>query len=412
MITIIPNKLTGTFNVISSKSLSHRYVIAAGLSKDESIIDNVLLSEDLEATQKALIALGTTFNGNKISGGFPVMKQNRIDAHESGSTLRFFIPIAMLQEKPVTFIGKGRLLFRPLDVFCDMFLAKGYTFKHEIGDSVFVKGPLKSGMYEMRGDVSSQFLTGLLYALPLTKGDSKITLTTPLESKGYIDLTLDVLKSYGISINTEGNTYHIKGNQVYKGGKFSVEGDYSQAAFFIVAALLNESILLKNLNPDSLQGDKAILDIVKQMGGKVSFDKAGLTIFKSETRATTIDLEQIPDLGPILMVLASLSKGVTHIKNAGRLRIKESDRLDAMYQELTKMGVEIKLNGDEAWIEGRKLLDGDVILHTHNDHRIAMALAVAATRANGKVILDDETVVKKSYPNFFEDYVSLGGKIK
>jgi 3-phosphoshikimate 1-carboxyvinyltransferase len=414
-LTITPKPLTGTVSVVSSKSLSHRYVIAAGLALGKSVITNVLQSDDLDATKLALSKLGVTFKGVEIIGTKPTLLSPVIDCHESGSTLRFMIPIACLQNKKVRFIGSGRLQDRPLDVYFDLFNEKQIEYKKPEGKSLplEVKGPIKAGYYKLRGDISSQFLTGLLFALPLLEEESIIELTTPLESKGYIDLTLDVLNQFGIHVLVVDQYFYIKGNQTYKPLLTSIEGDLSQAAFWMVAGLIGNQIKITSINQRTKQGDALIIDIIKQMHGSIKYDAFHneYVINPSETDAITIDLSQIPDLGPILMVLASLSKGTTKFINASRLRIKESDRLEAMYQTLIKFGVNIVISDDEAIIEGRETLIGNQAFDSFGDHRIAMAIAIAAIRAEGNVTIINSDVVKKSYPDFYKVYQALGGQI-
>src|SRR5690606_10741546 len=313
----------------------------------------------------------------------------------------------------IQFIGKGKLPERPLNVYQDLF-ENTYHYKYLSNKELplEVKGPLKSGVYKLPGNVSSQFITGLLYALPLVQGDSKIILTTPLESRGYVDLTLQVLRQFGIKIEELENGFSIKGSQTYQPGNYYVEGDYSGAAFFVAAGLIGKPLLLKGLNPDSLQGDKTIIDIAKQMGGKLEFTNEGLMVYPSNLKGVEIDLSQIPDLGPILMVLACYAEGKTLIKNAERLRIKESDRLEAMVENLTKMGAKMTVINDSVLIEGKCFLNGDVTLKTFGDHRIAMASAIAGMHAKNPIYLDDEKVVSKSYPTFFKEYVRLGGLVE
>ncbi|CCV64793.1 DAHP synthase/ 3-phosphoshikimate 1-carboxyvinyltransferase [Alteracholeplasma palmae J233] len=411
---IKPSPLSGTIKIVSSKSLSHRYIIAAGLSEGMSKIENVLDSDDLTATKKALEALGVTFSNDLVRGTFPKLMNSTIDAYESGSTIRFMIPIAMLQEKEVTFIGRAKLPERPLDVFEKMFIPKNYTFKKLETKNLplLVKGPLNPGAYRMPGNVSSQFLTGLLYVLPLLHGESVIELTTDLESRGYVDLTLKVLKEFGIKIEEVKNKYIIPGNQKYQAHDAYVEGDFSQAAFFLVAGTIENEIRLQGLNKDSLQGDKEIISIIQKMGGKITFEKNDIIVQKAQTHGMTIDLSQIPDLGPILFVLAALSEGTTHFINCQRLKIKESDRLTAMYNELKKLGADLTLEENGLIVNGVKEFKGNVTLETYGDHRIAMALAIASIRANAPITLLNPEVVNKSYPTFFEEFEKLGGDIK
>lgn len=413
MITLIPKKLNGEITIISSKSLSHRYVLAASLAEGESNIDNILDSDDLIATKKAMISLGAKINDNKIIGKKLEIIDKTIDSNESGSTLRFLIPVAMLLDQAITFTGKGLLPIRTQEIYEKMFTPK-YLFDHPKDQwlPLTVKGPLEGGMFHMKGNVSSQFVTGLLYALPLVKNDSKIILDTPLESKGYVDLTLDVLKQFGIKIDYINNEFHIKGNQTYKPVNSKVEGDFSGAAFFVVAGIIGEKITLKGLRKDSLQGDRAIIDIVRQMGGVIHDTKDGYEVIPSQTKGITIDVGQIPDLGPILMILGALSTGVTTITNASRLRIKESDRLDAMIQNLTKLGVKLEVLGDTVKIHGVKMFNEKASVSSFKDHRIAMAMAIASIRSTKEIILDDESVVSKSYPTFFSEFKRLGGEFK
>jgi 3-phosphoshikimate 1-carboxyvinyltransferase len=265
----------------------------------------------------------------------------------------------------------------------------------------------------MKGNVSSQFITGLLYALPLLKKDSIIELTTPLESKGYVDLTLDVLQSFGIHILSTPPFYYIKGGQQYHPIKASIEGDYSQAAFFMVAGLIGQTIELTGLNPVSKQGDMRIIDVIKEMMGHIHYDHVNRNyqIEPSQTHGIKISLSNIPDLGPILMVLAALSSGTTVFEGCDRLRIKESDRLEAMRVNLTKLGVKMIVDGDVVTITGQSHFKGNQSVDAFHDHRIAMAMAIAAIRADGPLTITGAESVSKSYPNFFKDYVKLGGII-
>jgi len=413
-VLIQPRKLKGHVDIISSKSLSHRYVIAAGLSHDVSTIWNVLDSVDLKATKDALSHLGVTFIGNQIQGhGFKYDGQP-VFCHESGSTLRFLIPIFMLQDQKVVFTGHGRLPERPLNVYESLF-KKDYLFakQSELELPLMVQGPLKGGTFELRGDVSSQFISGLLFALPLATEDSKIILTTPLTSKDYVEMTLDVLNKYGIQIIEKENMFIIKGRQRYQGINQRVEGDYSQAAFWMVAGLCGEGIDIKGLSQASKQGDQQIVEIIQKMKGKITFDELTETyhVYPSKTYATTIDLEHVPDLGPILMVLAARSIGTTHFKGISRLRIKESDRMEAMRQALTRLGVLVEVKDDEAWITGVKSFKGGITLDGFSDHRIVMALAVASQLADQPISISTAEAISKSYPTFFDVFQALGGVI-
>ncbi len=416
-VTIKPSKLNGNVGVVSSKSLSHRYVIAAGLAKGISNVYNVLDSEDLDATKKALEGLNVEFKDEKvIASGFKVVS-NDVYCKESGSTLRFMIPIYMLQKDKVVFHGEGRLVDRPIGVYESLFRDKGLGFTY-LNEPHYlpleVKGKLKGGHYPLIGNISSQFVSGLLFALPLAKEDSTIELLTPLSSKGYVDMTLDTLKKFGIKYTWENQFIHIPGNQKYIPKMVTVEGDFSQAAFWLVAGTINQHQLplnLRNLDPNSKQGDKIIVDILSKMGAYVYFQKdlKQYVVYPRKTKAITIDVDPNPDLGPILMVLAALSEGETHFINCRRLKIKESDRLQAMYEVLTALGVDMRITDDEAWIKGQDSFKGNLTFDSYGDHRIVMAIAIASLRADGPITILNAEHVSKSYPTFFEVFKSLGG---
>lgn len=408
--------LKGTVNVPSSKSLCHRAIIAACLANGKSIIRNVTYSNDILATIEGMKALGATINRYdeylEIFGSNVKRINKVIDANESGSTLRFLIPIATTINEDVTFVGKNNLPNRPLDVYFDIFNEQG--IKYEYQDKYLpltISGALHPGVYNVRGDVSSQFITGLLYALPLLNGESVINITTPLESKGYIDLTLDVLKKFGIVVEKLKKGYKIPGNQKYKPFDYIVEGDFSQAAFYLVADMLGSEVSLKQMKLNSLQGDKKILNDIMDFGGLIYYDNELLSCKRRENKRARINFSQSPDLGPILSVLAALSKGKSKFVDVKRLRIKECDRVSAMEEELTKLGANVYSSYDKMKFVGVDALHGAVV-DAHKDHRIAMALAIAGTVCDGDVTILNAECVSKSYPNFFEDFASLGGRVR
>lgn len=416
-IKINPSELSGEVKIPSSKSICHRSVICAGLSEGISNIDNVIFSEDIEATCEGMKALGAKiekYNDHlKIEGIREFISKNlSIYCGESGSTLRFLIPIGAVVGEEITFKGIGKLVERPLQPYYDIF--DDYKIKYENIEGklpLTIKGKLKPGKYFIRGDVSSQFISGLLFSLPILKGDSKIIVTTRLESKPYVDLTIDMLKNFSIDIyNKDYREFIIKGNQKYIKSNYRVEGDFSQAAFWLTAGIIGKDVICSGLNMDSLQGDKVILDIIKSMGGKISIEEDKVKAIYSKTKGTVIDVSQCPDLVPILAVLASLSEGTTEIINAARLRIKESDRLKAISGELNKIGADIEEKEEGLIIRGKKALNGGVV-DSWNDHRIAMALAIASIRCKEPVIIKKPLSIKKSYPNFWEDFTALGGNI-
>jgi 3-phosphoshikimate 1-carboxyvinyltransferase len=320
--------------------------------------------------------------------------------------------MACLIGENITFTGKGKLVERPLDTYYEIFKKQGIQYLNDNKKlPLTVNGIFKPGTFEMKGNISSQFITGLMFVLPMLNGDSKIVITNPLESKGYLDLTIDVLDKFSIKIeNNNYQEFYMKGNQKYEVNDYRVEGDFSQAAFWIVAGILGDNIKCIDVNVNSLQGDKAILDIVKNMRADITIDNEFVKVKRSRTEGIVIDASQCPDLIPILATLGSLSTGTTKIINAARLRIKESDRLKAISTELNKLGADIKGLEDGLLINGKELLKGGTV-DSWNDHRIAMALAIASIKCNDPVIIQNSDVVKKSYPTFWSDFKNLGGKI-
>ena len=413
-VTIKPNKLSGTIQIPPSKSLSHRAIIAAALAEGESIISNVLYSKDILATIDAMRACGAEikeYSDHLVIHGSKVKRvKSIINANESGSTIRFMIPIALVSDEEIEFRGENHLVKRPLDTFLEIFDSQGIKYtKGEDYLPLKVYSGLKCGTFKVRGDISSQFITGLLYALPLLDGDSKIVITTNLESKGYIDLTLDMLKKFGIEIeNKEYKEFIIKGNQSYKPYNYTIEGDFSQSAFFLVADALGADIKLSCMNMDSHQGDKKILLDMEDFGSNIIFENDVLSLENKTLHGATIDFSQSPDLGPALTVLAALAEGESNFINAGRLRIKECDRITAMRIELEKMGAKIIEHKDGMTIYGVKELHGAVI-DSHNDHRVAMAIAMASLKTKGDIKILNAGCVSKSFPNFFSVFESLGG---
>lgn len=402
-ILIKPTKLSGEVMIPPSKSMAHRAIICAALSNGKSVIDNIDLSDDIRATINAVKNMGADISIKdrrvEICGIFknPVKDDFVIDCNESGSTLRFFVPITMLFDVKKTFIGKGNLGKRPLDVFYNIFDKQGieYSYAKDILN-LSIKGKLKPDVFKVRGDISSQFITGLLFALPLLNDDSKIIITSKLESKSYLDLTLSMLDKFGIKIeNKDYKEFIIKGNQEYKAMNYVVEGDYSQAAFFLSANYLGNDIDIKGLDENSLQGDKEILK--------------WLEVLKND-KNKIIDATNCPDIIPILTVCAALTKGKTEIINAGRLRIKECDRLTAISTQLNKLGADIIEKEESLAINGVDSLNGGYV-DSFKDHRISMSLAIASSRCKDDIIIKDYMCVKKSYPHFYEDFKKLGGNI-
>ncbi|RHM58888.1 MULTISPECIES: 3-phosphoshikimate 1-carboxyvinyltransferase [Coprobacillaceae] len=420
-IKLNPTKLKGQVSVPPSKSLAHRAIIAASLSNGQSRIDNIEYSQDIKATIKAMEALGTRieqYDDYLIIDGKSTFSKNNtmpgveIDCEESGSTLRFMVPISIAKENKVRFIGRGNLGKRPLDTFYEIFERQniGYLYRENVLDLNIV-GTLKPDLYRIPGHISSQFITGLLFALPLLSSDSIIEITTPLESKGYIDLTLDVLKLYGIEIiNHNYKQFIVRGRQEYQARDYRVEADFSQAAFYLVAGALNNDVTLMDLNLNSLQGDKATIDFLQAMNCTLEKKNGGIQVVSHGLQHTVVDASQCPDVIPVVTLALALSKGHSEVINASRLRIKECDRLSATVLELNKLGAKVIEHESSMEIEGVDYLTGGAV-SSHDDHRMAMMLAIASTVCKEPMVIDNKECVKKSYPSFWEDFAALGGKI-
>lgn len=380
----------GVVKAPPSKSYAHRLLIAAALANGESEIKGISKSADMEATLNCIKALGREFTktgdtvciNGKINEGELVF-----NCLESGSTLRFMIPIALLTGHRCKFTGSARLMERGVEVYEQAFKERGITISKN-GNELFLDGQLKPDTYSMPGNVSSQYISGLLFALPLLNGDSVLNLTTPLESAPYVDITIECLKTFGVEIVRGNNSYYIRGNQSYKPLHCDVTGDYSNAAFLDGFNLLGGDVSVFGLNSDSLQGDKVYLEYYEQL-------KNGNPV---------IDISNCPDLGPVLFALASVRNGAT-FTGTKRLKIKESDRAEAMKTELSKMGVCLDVQENSVVVGcGAKAPTEE--LYGHNDHRIVMALSLLLSRFGG--VIDGCEAVCKSYPDFFEDMASLG----
>ena len=400
-VKITPGKLKGKVVVPSSKSVAHRALICAGLANGVSKIKNVDMSKDIEATINALVQMGAKIsvkdNTVTVKGiNFTVTKA-LIDCNESGSTLRFIIPVAAALGIDTEFLGSGKLPSRPITPYLNELTKNGIAFDYKNTMPFSISGKLKSGVYNIPGNISSQFITGLLFALPILDGDSRIVITSEFESKPYVDITVDCLLKFGIKISKTDDGYFIKGNQEYKPcDDFYVEGDYSQAAFFYVANYLGSDIIIDGLNPDSKQGDKKIVEII----GKLGYNNIGWF---------DVDAKDIPDIVPILCVLGTFCQGTSYIRNAGRLRIKESDRLASISDCINRLGGDVTVIDDTVIVKGVKSLHGGEI-DSYNDHRIAMSMAICATVCSESVYIKNASCVSKSYPDFFNVYNMLGGK--
>lgn len=413
-VKITPHPLSGTVSAISSKSDVHRLLIAAALSDKPTIIKCNSRSKDIEATVSCLNSLGAaiSFAEDEISVKpiTNIPKEASLNCGESGSTLRFLLPVAAALGVTAEFCGKGRLPQRPITPLRREMEVNGITFTPPWKFPIKIKGQLEPNEYVLKGNVSSQFVTGLLFSLPMLTGDSKIRLIPPVESKPYIDMTVDTLRKFGIEITEEDNIYNIKGSQKYVSPSLvTADGDWSNAAFFLTAGALSGEITVTGLNINSLQGDRKILDVLSKMGAEISVLGDKITVEKAELHGVEIDASDIPDLIPILSVAAAGAKsGITTVSNAARLRIKESDRLSAICECINNIGVVVAEMDD-----GLVVWTGDGVrggkVFGFNDHRIVMSMAIASAVSNGEITIEGAEAVNKSYPQFFEDFTSLGG---
>ena len=410
-ITITPTKLSGAVTPPPSKSQAHRLLIAAALARGESVIENVAFSQDIEATLRCLEELGAGFErdgstvtvrgmGANVMSPLRRMAYPHLDCGESGSTLRFLIPIALAVRGGGIFHGSGRLMERPLKPYFDLFDEKGIFYEQKDG-VLTVSGLLEPGEYRLPGNVSSQFFTGLLFALPLLGGPSALIPTTMLESEGYIQMTLQAMARFGVMMPAALSLppqYHPGGNQTYTAANARVEGDWSQAGFWYAAKFLGGGVELTGLDQNSTQGDR----VIAYYGSELA--KPG---------EAALDVSGCPDLVPPLAAMAALRAGeTTRLTNAARLRMKESDRLASVTAVLNALGADVEEGSDCLTIRGKEALPGGVTVDSFNDHRIAMMTAVAATRCEKPVTITGAECVAKSYPDFWEEYERLGGQVE
>ena len=408
---------SGVLAASPSKSMAHRAVLCAALADGESRLTGLAHSQDIDATLAAAAALGAQVEAGeswaRIAGAAPLQAPAApVDCCESGSTLRFLIPLAALTGRPVAFTGRGRLMQRPQSVYQELFASQGLRFEQE-GDTLTVAGPLRPGCFSLAGDVSSQFISGLLFALPLLDGDSRLRLKPPVESRSYIEMTRAAQSRFGVaSAWLDEYTLAVPGGQAYRPRDMAIEGDWSQAAFPAALGVLAGDVTVTGLEPGTLQGDAVILDILRRCGGRAEAVPGGVRFQKSALHGTKIDLADCPDLGPILMALSLLCEGETVITNAGRLRLKESDRIAAMEQELRKLGGQIESDGGTVTIRRSVLHAPAGPLWGHNDHRVVMSLTVLAAAAGLPVQIDGAEAVAKSWPGFFAAVRQLGVEVQ
>ncbi len=407
-ITITPSKISGEIYAPPSKSYAHRYIISAFLSKSEGIIKNVGASKDVLATLNALSGLGLKYSleGGNVKISFGKAKNNAVlNCYESGSTLRFLFPVVCALGVKASFTGSEKLLSRPMKDLTDCLQANGAKI-----DGFSVSGKLKSGEYKINGGISSQFISGLMFALPLLDGDSKIIICGEEVSKDYLLVTLDVLKKFNINIEKTDYGYLVKGNQKYDIPKeTTVEGDYSGASFMLSLGALSDGVTVLNLNENSLQGDRKIIDALSCFGAIVEKVEGGYFVKKGKLKAITLDCENIPDLVQILSVIASFSKGKSKFLNVSRLKLKESDRIEGIINNLKKAKIKAKYKNGNLIVYGGKPKAGT--FSGDNDHRTVMSAVVLATFTKENSVVLGAEAIEKSYPSFLKDYIALGGKV-
>lgn len=385
--------LQGNVTVPPSKSAAHRAIICAFLAGGGTV-QPIINSNDMRAT------IGVT---ESLKNGEQVL-----NCIESGSTMRFMIPVAASMGREVTFVGEGSLLSRTVGEYMELLPKHAVALEGNGYLPLKISGKLKNGSYEVNGDVSSQYITGLLLALANLECDSAVILKTKLQSKPYVDMTVKVMRDYGVEVKECEFGYLIHGGQKFKVQDYIVEGDWSQAAFFLAAGALGGNVTVSGLDMDSTQGDKEIVDILKNFGADITVDCDSVHVKKSHLKGIEIDARNIPDMVPALAVCAAFAEGQTIIKGAQRLRYKESDRIESVVTNLKKMGVDVTETDDGMIINGGMVTGAE--LDGYNDHRVVMAFSIAALFANGRTVITDAQSINKSYPAFFEDYNRLGGK--
>lgn len=408
IVKITPKALNGSVRAPASKSYAHRYVISAFLAGKGGLVCNAGTSKDVDATVGALNALGGSIERHADDiGGFCERKKVPdavVDCKESGSTLRFLFPLAPALGISARFTGSERLMERPIGELAKCLEANGATV-----DGHSVSGKLRPGSYEIEAGVSSQYITGLLFALPLLEGESKIILKGKAVSLGYLEITLDVLRRFGIEIIRESYGFRIPGRQRYvPPADMEVEGDYSGAAFMLASGAIGGSVTVSNLNLGSSQGDREILSVLRKFGASVSVNGNCVTVENAGLNAISHDCENIPDLVQIISVVASFARGTTELKNVSRLKIKESDRVQAIIDMLTRAGIFAEERDGNLYVTGGDPHGAE--FHGGNDHRTVMSEVILATHATGESIVIGAEAVSKSYPEFFLDFSILGGK--
>lgn len=416
-----PGLWCGTMAAPASKSEAHRRMICAGLTQGTTVLHGFMDSEDMTATARCLEALGAELNREDdrltITGRTKTFRRLPVmDCGESGSTLRFFVPIAMALAGGGVFRMHGRLGQRPMDVYRDLFVPRGARWSMGVGADgaaeLTVRGRVACGDYVLPGNVSSQFVSGLLFALPLLQENSTLTVQPPVGSAGYIRMTVEALQQSGIVIEEMGPfAWRIPGGQAYHAHSDMLSGDYSQAAVMLCAGALGHQVRVTGLAKETTQGDRAILSHLRTLGAQITEDETGVSVRGENLCGATLDMSNCPDIAPILALVCQLAKGESRLTGCGRLRLKECDRLAATLDILNALGGNARTEGDTMVIRGVETLQGGVTVDGCNDHRMVMLLSLAATRAQAPVTVQGVEALNKSWPEYLNVVAQLGGKM-
>ena len=418
--TFFPAPLKGTITAPASKSEAHRRMICAGLTVGATTLSGFMDSADMAATARCLKALGAKVeqadDSLTITGyAKKITKLPVLDCGESGSTLRFFVPIALAMCGAGVFRMHGRLGQRPMDVYRDLFVPRGVRWRMGVGcdgaAELTVKGELEAGHYVMPGNVSSQFVSGLMFALPLLEEDSTLTVQPPVESASYIRMTVEALSRSGVKLEEVAPfSWHIPGKQQYQAKDGWLAGDYSQAAVLCCACALGHEVTVTGLAKETTQGDRAVLRHLEALGAKVQEDGSGVTVMPGKLSGAVLSMADCPDIAPILSLVCQMAEGESRLTHCGRLRLKECDRLAATVEVLNLLGGNARVEGDTIVIQGVRKLKGGVTLPDYNDHRMVMLGTVAASVAEEPVTVSGVQALEKSWPEFINVYKQLGGK--
>ncbi|MFA4872617.1 MAG: 3-phosphoshikimate 1-carboxyvinyltransferase [Patescibacteria group bacterium] len=415
-VTVIPGKIEGVVVTPPSKSITHRAIVLATLAKGESVLTNILYADDTEATMDACRGFGASIKQEELklvvqgTGGTLCIPSRPLECGLSGTTLRFALALAALAPGETIITGGVRLLERPLQPLYDALQTLGAEVTQEPKRITVRGGALQGGKVRLPGNVSSQFVSALLMIAPFLPQGMTIAVEEPIYSRPYIDLTIALLKELGVAVEQKGNQFTVEPGQSYRARRYAIEGDYSSAQYwFAAAAVTRGEVKVLGLAPESVQGDRKVLDILRSVGCEVKYERNAVVVRGAKSvKPFSVDGCDVPDLVPTLAVLAAVAPGMSVITHIGHLRGKESDRLAAPAEELAKMGIRAEVNGDSLKIHGGKLKGA--VIDPHGDHRMAMAFAVAGLAADGETVIQDAEVVSKSYPGFWEALGMLIGK--